>query len=180
MPQTPQISQMAVATAEELIAATQNEKVSEINISADLADLSPLRLMPGQTLRSVSDRHAVLSFRSEADGLEVTTDNSVFDLDVRVTPTHRAIWNDRAVDSLGIGTLVVRRGIETFGGTGPSLVKGVVQNLSATALSVKPGGSAHLISVDGNIETHGREVLPIEIFGSIGSLNIRGVSFHGS
>jgi hypothetical protein len=48
MAQTPQISQMAVATAEELIAATQNKKVSEINISADLADLSPLRLMPGQ------------------------------------------------------------------------------------------------------------------------------------
>jgi hypothetical protein len=79
-----------------------------------------------------------------------------------------------------IGTLVVRRGIETFGGTGPSLVKGVVQNLSATPLSVKPGGSADLISVDGKIETHGHEVLPIEIFGNIGSLNIRGVSFHGS
>jgi hypothetical protein len=416
MAQTPQISQMAITTAEKLIAATRNKKVTEINVSADLADLSPLRLMPGQTLRSVSDRHAVLSFRPDADGLEVATDNSVFDLDVRAA--HRAIWTDRTVDSLGtlvirsvrtigsvqimatdkvrsgrievdgldirfadtrgererpqeygvsvlqgaftlwnlqsdekvaisadlvnlsvgrsgvpvlgtgifvagagekggrlnverletkavysdgritpgtadqiaggifvvygtyvesvrnlgstvtygandmaldnwgsvdrwvskgkvatygesgvgfvnfgsirdlcllepietfgqgargfnvydgtignaefdrivthgdgavgvqisqpIGTLVVRRGIETFGGTGPSLVKGVVQNLSATALSVKPGGSAHLISVDGNIETHGHEVLPIEIFGSIGSLNIRGVSFHGS
>ncbi len=39
-----------------------------------------------------------------------------------------------------IGKLVVRRGIETFGGTGPSLVKGVVINLSAIALSIKPGG----------------------------------------
>ena len=61
MAHTPKISQMAVATAEELIAATQNKKVSEINISADLADLSPLRLMPGQTLRSASDRHVSLS-----------------------------------------------------------------------------------------------------------------------
>jgi hypothetical protein len=77
-----------------------------------------------------------------------------------------------------IGTLVVRRGIETFGGTGPSLVKGVVQDLSATALSVKPGGSAHLIAVDGNIETHGHEVLPIEILGNVQSLQVRGVSFH--
>ena len=416
MAQTPQISQTAITTAEELIAATRNNKVTEINISADLADLSPLRLMPGQTLRSASDRHKVLSFRPDVDGLEVTTDNSMFGLDVRVTPTQRAIWNDRTVDSLGtlairsvrtigsvqiiatdkvrsgrievdgldirsadtrgererphaygvsvlqgaftlwnlqfdekvvisadlvnlsagrfgapvpgtgifvagagersgqlnverletsavyidgritpgtpdqiaggvfvvygsyvdsvrnlgptitygandmaldnwgsvdrwvskgkvatygesgvgfvnfgrirdlcllepietfgqgargfnvyegtignaefdrivthgdgavgvqisqpIGTLVVRRGIETFGGIGPSLVKGVVQNLSATALSVKPGGSAHLISVDGNIETRGPRVLPIEILGSIGSLHIHGVSFH--
>jgi hypothetical protein len=416
MAQTPQISQTAVATAEELIAATRNKNINEINVSADLTDLSPLRLMPGQTLRSASDRHAVLSFRPDADGLEVTTDNSVFDLDVRVAPTHRAIWNARTVDDMGtlvirsvrtigsvqiiatdkvrsgrievdgldirfadargererpyeygvsvfqgaftlwnlqpdekvaisadvvnlsagrfgvpvlgtgifvagagerggrlnverletnavysngrimpgtadqiaggvfvvygahvesvknlgptitygandmaldnwgsvdrwvsagkvttygesgigfvnfgsirdlcllepietfgqgargfnvydgtignaefdrivthgdgavgvqisqpIGTLVVRRGIETFGGTGPSLVKGVVQKLSATALSVKPGGSADLISVNGNIETHGHGILPIEILGSIRSLHIHGVSFR--
>jgi len=416
MAQTPQINQVAITTAEELIAATRNKRITEINVSADMADLPPLRLMPGQSLLSVSDRHTVLSFRPDADGLEVTTDNSVFGLDICVTPTRRAIWNDRTVDSLGtlairsvrtigsvqiivtdkvrsgrievdgldirfadtrgererpreygvsvlqgaftlwnlqsdekaaisadlvnlsagrfgvpvlgtgiflagagersgrlnverletnavyidgritpgtpdqiaggvfvvcgsyvgsvrnlgptvtygandmaldnwgsvdrwvskskvatygesgvgfvnfgsirdlcllepietfglgargfnvydgtignaefdrivthgdgavgvqisqpIGTLVVRRGIETFGGTGPSLVKGVVQNLSATALSVKPGGSADLISVDGNIETHGHEVLPIEILGSIRSLHIHGVSFH--
>src|ERR1700746_1959028 len=78
MAQTPQISRMAVSTAEELIAATQNKKVSEINIWEDRADFSPLGLIPGQTLHSVSDRHAVLSFRLEADGLQVTTDNSVF------------------------------------------------------------------------------------------------------
>jgi hypothetical protein len=35
-----------------------------------------------------------------------------------------------------IGRLVVHRGIETFGGIGPSLVKGVVVNLSAIALSM--------------------------------------------
>src|SRR5262249_2611838 len=112
MAQTSQISQMAITTAEELIAATRNKKVTEINVSADLADLSPLRLRPGQTLRSASDRHAVLSFRPDVDGLEVTTDNSVFGLDVRVTPTHRAIWNDRTVDSLG--TLVIRS-VRTIG-----------------------------------------------------------------
>jgi hypothetical protein len=44
--------------------------------------------------------------------------------------------------SQAIGTMIVRRGIETFGGEGPSLVKGAVQNLSAIALSIKPGGSA--------------------------------------
>src|ERR1700746_422651 len=112
MAQTPQISRITVTTAKELIAATRNQKITEINVSADLADLSPLRLMPGQTLRSASDRHAVLSFRPDVNGLEVTTDNSVFGLDVRVTPTHRAIWNDRTVDSLG--TLVIRS-VRTIG-----------------------------------------------------------------
>lgn len=408
----------AVFTAEELIAATQNKKVTEISVSADLADLPPLRLMPGQTLRSASERGAVLSFRPETDGLQLTTDNSVFGLDVRVRPTHHAIWNDRTVNGLGtlavrsvrtigsvqiivsgtvqsgrvevdgldiisadtrsererpheygvsvlqgaftlwnlqpdekvaisadlvnlsvgrfgvpvlgsgifvagagakggrlnierletnavyidgqitlgtadqiaggvfviygayvdsvrnmgptttygvndmaldnwgsvdrwvskgkvvtygasgigfvnfgsirdlcllepietfgqgargfnmydgtignaefdrivthgdgavgvqisqpLGMLLVRRGIETFGGAGPSLVKGIVQNLSATALSIKPGGSADLISVNGNIETHGQETLPIEILGSVQSLHVRGVSFHGA
>jgi hypothetical protein len=38
-----------------------------------------------------------------------------------------------------IGRRVVRRGIETFGATGPWLVKGVVIDLSAIALSIKPG-----------------------------------------
>jgi hypothetical protein len=37
-----------------------------------------------------------------------------------------------------IGRLAVCRGIETFGGTGPSLVKGVVISLSAMGLSIKP------------------------------------------
>jgi hypothetical protein len=39
MAQIPQISQVAITTAEELIAATRNKKVTEINVSADLADL---------------------------------------------------------------------------------------------------------------------------------------------
>ena len=133
MAQTPQVNQMAVTSAEELIAATRNNKVTEINVSADLADLPPLRLLPGQTLGSASDSHAVLSFHADQDGLQLTT---------------------------------------------PSLVKGVVQDLSATALSVRPGGSIHLISVSGNIETHGHGILPIEILGSIRSLHVRGVSFH--
>ena len=85
MAQPSHTGQVAVCTAEELIAATQNKNVTEIGVSTDLADLSPFRLMPGQTLRSASDRHAVLSFRPEADGVQVTTDNSVFGLDLRVT-----------------------------------------------------------------------------------------------
>lgn len=73
-----------------------------------------------------------------------------------------------------IGRLVVRRGIETFGGTGPSLVKGVVISLSAIALSIKPGGSAREIEISGGVKTNGAGVAPIEQHGAIDSLRVSG------
>lgn len=73
-----------------------------------------------------------------------------------------------------IGRLVVRRGIETFGGTGQSLVKGVVTTLSAVGLSIKPGGSAREIEVAGGIKTNGSAVVPIEQHGAIDSLRVTG------
>jgi hypothetical protein len=48
-----------------------------------------------------------------------------------------------------VGEIKVRRGIETYGGKGESLVKGVVVNLSAIALSVKPGGSIERVQILG-------------------------------
>jgi hypothetical protein len=73
-----------------------------------------------------------------------------------------------------IGRLHVRRGIETFGGTGPSLVKGVVVTLSAIGLSVRPGGSAREITVDGGIITHGSAVSPLELQGAIETFRVTG------
>jgi hypothetical protein len=77
-----------------------------------------------------------------------------------------------------IGTLVVRRGIETFGGTGPSLVKGVVQNLSATALSIKPGGAAQLIKIEGGLRSHGKDIFPLEQQGAVQNLIVDGGFEH--
>jgi len=71
-----------------------------------------------------------------------------------------------------VGQITVRRGIETFGGTGDSLVKGVVVRLAATALSVKPGGSARKIVVAGGLITHGEGVNPLELHGAVDSLEI--------
>lgn len=73
-----------------------------------------------------------------------------------------------------IGSLAVRRGIETFGGTGDSLVKGVVVKLTAFGLSIKPGGSAREIEIDGGLRTNGPDVPPIEQLGQIGVLRIGG------
>jgi len=71
-----------------------------------------------------------------------------------------------------IGQLTVRRGIETYGGTGDSLVKGVVVKLSAIALSIKPGGSARKITVAGGLITHGNGINPLELHGRVDSLQI--------
>ena len=73
-----------------------------------------------------------------------------------------------------IGTMIVRRGIATFGGEGPSLVKGVVQNLSAIALSIKPGGSAQLIEISGGLKTNGKDVFPLEQHGAVQRLVVDG------
>jgi hypothetical protein len=71
-----------------------------------------------------------------------------------------------------VGEITVRRGIETYGGTGDSLVKGVVVKLPAVALSIKPGGSARKIAVAGGLITHGAGINPLELHGSVDSLQI--------
>ena len=71
-----------------------------------------------------------------------------------------------------VGRIVVRRGIETYGGKGDSLVKGVIVKLSAIALSIKPGGSALNVEIAGGLVTHGYGIDPTEIHGTIGTLQV--------
>ncbi len=73
-----------------------------------------------------------------------------------------------------VGRIAVRRGIETFGGTGDSLVKGVVVQLPATPLSIKPGGSAREIAIEGGLVSHGPGIDPIHLHGSIIVLSVSG------
>jgi hypothetical protein len=71
-----------------------------------------------------------------------------------------------------VGQITVCRGIETYGGTGDSLVKGVVVRLPATALSIKSGGSARKIVIAGSLITHGEGVTPLELHGMVDELHI--------
>ena len=71
-----------------------------------------------------------------------------------------------------VGEIAVRRGIETHGATGQSLVKGVVVSLSAIGLSIKPGGSARRIVIGGGLITHGTGVNPLELHGAVEALEI--------
>jgi hypothetical protein len=73
-----------------------------------------------------------------------------------------------------VGEIKVARGIETFGGAGDSLVKGVVTRLSAVALSIKPGGFARRIEIAGGLVTHGRGVDPLELHGAVETLQVAG------
>jgi hypothetical protein len=73
-----------------------------------------------------------------------------------------------------IGQLRVHRGIETFGGSGPSLVKGIVQTLSAVALSIKPGGTAQSILIEGGLTTHGENVVTLEQQGRVSQFSVIG------
>jgi hypothetical protein len=71
-----------------------------------------------------------------------------------------------------VGDIKVHRGIETFGGVGDSLVKGVVVKLAAIALSVKPGANARRIDIAGGLITHGEGVGPLELNGAIQSFHV--------
>ena len=73
-----------------------------------------------------------------------------------------------------VGRIVVKRGIETFGGTGDSLVKGVMTRLAAVPLSIKPGGAAKEIEVHGGVTSHGEAVPPFEHHGQVERLLIEG------
>jgi hypothetical protein len=70
-------------------------------------------------------------------------------------------------------------GVETFGGAGDSLVKGVVVKLSAIALSVKPDGSARKVDVAGGLITHGAGISALELHGAIECLIADGFAVAG-
>jgi hypothetical protein len=70
--------------------------------------------------------------------------------------------------------LIVRRGIETHGGIGETLVKGVITELPAVGLSVKPGGAVGEVDIAGGIISWGPGITPLEVHGEIGTLRVTG------
>jgi hypothetical protein len=112
------------------------------------------------------------TFGQGARGFNVYTGTvGVADFDRIVTHADGAVG---VQVSQPVGEIKLRRGIETYGGTGQSLVKGVVANLSAVALSVKPGGSIERVQILGGLVTHGSGVEALELHGRIGALEIEG------
>jgi hypothetical protein len=124
------------------------------------------------TVRDLKVSAPIETFGQGARGFNVYTGTvDAADFDRVVTHADGAVGIQI---SQPIGRLVVRRGIETFGGAGQSLVKGVVMTLSAIGLSIKPGGSAREIEIAGGIRTNGQGVAPIENHGAVESLRVVG------
>ena len=66
--------------------------------------------------------------------------------------------------------------VETTGGEGLSLVKGVQVTLKAIAFSVKPGGMIDSVTIGGSLRTRGDDVVTLEVDegGAIEKLTIGG------
>lgn len=118
-------------------------------------------------------------FKADAgEGLPVRGGIRVIDGAVREAIFERVVTRgDGAVGiqvAVAIGTVRVRGGIETFGGTGASLARGVVMQLPAVALSIKPGGAVRELVVDDGLMTHGAAIEAIELHGQIDKITISG------
>ena len=123
-------------------------------------------------------REAIETFGQGSRGFNVYT-GTVHTAEFERIVTHA----DGAVGiqiSQPVGEITVRRGIETYGGTGDSLVKGVVVRLPAVALSIKPGGSARRVSISGGLISHGAGISPLELHGTVDFLQIAEAAPHRS
>ena len=66
--------------------------------------------------------------------------------------------------------------IITHGSQGNTLVKGVIENLKADALSVKTGGEIDLLNISGALTTYGDAVQTLEVAGGV----IKNLSIGGN
>ncbi|WP_146070242.1 hypothetical protein [Arthrobacter sp. GMC3] len=76
--------------------------------------------------------------------------------------------------SRDLPVLRIRGDLRTEGGTGESLVKGVLLPLSAIALSVKPGGRIGTLNVGGDVRTEGPSVPAMDLEGALDSVTVGG------
>jgi hypothetical protein len=91
--------QRQVATAADLLEAAENAEVRRIVVVGDLIDVPVLRLSPGQTLAGAGT--ASIRFAETQDGLQLSADNEVKNLQLTADPNCRALFNDTGIDALG-------------------------------------------------------------------------------
>ncbi len=70
--------------------------------------------------------------------------------------------------------LTIKGSLTTSGGTGESLVKGVLMPLAAIALSVKPGGHIGSVDIGMDISTDGDGLATVDLEGPVGRLDVGG------
>jgi hypothetical protein len=89
-----------VTTTDALVAAIKHESIEKVVVSGRLTNAPSIRLSPGQSLCGAAEESAV-AFVAGADGVQLSSDNSIHDLHLSVSPEKRAIFNDTAVATLG-------------------------------------------------------------------------------
>lgn len=62
-----------------------------------------------------------------------------------------------------VGHIKINNHLKTYGTTGESLVKGQIQNLDATALSIKAQGEVESFYIGGDIQTYGENILALSV-----------------
>jgi hypothetical protein len=89
-----------VATADQLAAAAGDPAVLQIVVAGTIAPAPSMRLAAGQRLVGAGDG-AVLAFVDGVDGVQLSSDNTVAGIELRVATDRRAIFNDTDVADLG-------------------------------------------------------------------------------
>lgn len=78
-----------------------------------------------------------------------------------------------------VGKITVYQDIITHGGTGESLVKGEIKQLSAIGISILEGAEVERLEVKGNVYTHGQDISPIQNEGYVrNGLSVRGETLN--
>jgi len=100
-----------VTTTGELIAAIEDESIARVVISGRVVDVPTIRLSQGRSLCGAAEG-ATIAFTPGADGIELSSDNSVHDLYLCASQEKRAIFNDTACTTLG---RIELHGVTTIG-----------------------------------------------------------------
>jgi hypothetical protein len=90
-----------VITVPELLSAVEDSRVGTIVVASDLAEVPNIDLLPGQTLSSLARNRYILKFARGAEGVRLSSDNSIVSLQLQVSPDKRAISNNCSVPTFG-------------------------------------------------------------------------------
>ena len=100
-----------VSTAPELASAAANAGIATIIVTETLTGLRTLRLSPGKTVIGGGEGVA-LSFAPGEDGVQLSSDDAVENLELRTDTDRSALFNDTQVEHLG---RLVLRNVHTVG-----------------------------------------------------------------
>lgn len=98
---TDAVSRTATVTnLPDVVAAVRDAGITRIVVEGVVRGLPPLHLRPSQHLVGGNQR-ATLVFLDDVDGVRLSQDNTLAGLDIRVSASRRAVFNDTEVEHLG-------------------------------------------------------------------------------